>query len=92
MVYPAEDRKHHARVALKVLEPELAAARGPERFLREIELAASLTHPQIRPLHDSGTAAGQLYYVMPHSEGESLRERRALKRRGPFEEVRNRFR
>ncbi len=88
-VYLAQDRKHHRRVALKVLKPELAAALGPERFLREIEIAASLTHPHILPLHDSGTAAGQLYYVMPHIEGESLRDRLARERRVPLEEVRN---
>src|SRR5213593_2320307 len=80
-VYLAEDLKHHRQVAIKVLKPELAAALGPERFLREIELAARLTHPHIVPLHDSGEAAGFLFYVMPYIEGESLRER--LEREGP---------
>src|SRR5256885_2788197 len=57
-VYLAQDRKHHRPVAIKVLKPELAAALGPERFLREIDTAARLTHPHILPLHDSGEAAG----------------------------------
>lgn len=74
-VYLAEDLKHHRKVAVKVLRPELAATLGPERFVREIEIAASLTHPHILPMHDSGEAAGFLYYVMPYIEGESLRER-----------------
>ena len=74
-VYLAEDLKHHRPVALKVLKPELAAVLGPERFLREIELAARLTHPHILPLHDSGNADGFLYYTMPYVEGESLRDR-----------------
>src|SRR5438874_10665897 len=81
-VYLARDLKHGRRVAIKVLKPELAAALGPERFLREIELAARLTHPHILPLHDSGQAGGFLYYVMPYIEGESLRER--LEREGPL--------
>ncbi len=74
-VYLARDLKHHRLVAIKVLRPELAAALGPERFLREIETAAGLNHPHILPLHDSGEAAGFLYYVMPFVEGETLRDR-----------------
>ena len=74
-VYLAEDLKLHRKVALKVLRPELAAALGPERFLREIKIAANLTHPHILPLHDSGEADGFLYYVMPYVDGESLRDR-----------------
>ena len=74
-VYLAEDLKHHRRVALKVLLPDLAATVGAERFLREIELAARLQHPNILPVHDSGEADGFLYYVMPYVEGESLRDR-----------------
>jgi serine/threonine-protein kinase len=74
-VYLAEDLKHHRQVAIKVLRPELAASLGVERFVREIEIAANLTHPHILPLHDSGEADGFLYYVMPYVEGESLRER-----------------
>ncbi len=74
-VYLAEDLKHHRQVALKVLQPEVASALGPERFLREIQIAAGLTHPHILPLFDSGQAAGFLYYVMPYVSGESLRQR-----------------
>lgn len=74
-VYVAEDLKHHRTVAVKVLRPELAAVLGPERFLREIEIAANLNHPHILPLHDSGSAGGFLYYVMPLVEGESLRDK-----------------
>src|SRR5512135_2016615 len=81
-VYLAEDRKHHRQVAVKVLRPEVVAALGPERVLREIEIAAPLNHPHILPLLDSGLAGkrgtGQatfLYYVMPYVEGESLRDR-----------------
>src|SRR3989454_11561278 len=74
-VYLGQDLKHHRAVAIKVLRPELAAALGPERFVREIEIAAGLTHPHILPLHDSGEADGFLYYVMPFVEGESLRDR-----------------
>jgi serine/threonine protein kinase/tetratricopeptide (TPR) repeat protein len=74
-VYLAQDTKHDRLVALKVLHPDLAASLGPERFLREIKLAAKLNHPHILGLHDSGEADGFLYYVMPYIEGESLRER-----------------
>jgi TolB-like protein/Flp pilus assembly protein TadD len=74
-VYLAEDLKHHRPVAIKVLLPTLAAAIGPERFLREIEVTARLNHPHILPLLDSGEADGLLFYVMPFVEGESLRER-----------------
>jgi Tol biopolymer transport system component len=82
LVYLAEDVKHHRQVALKILRPELAAALGAERFLREIQIAARLTHPNILPLLDSGDADGTLFYVMPFVEGESLRER--LVREGPL--------
>ena len=74
-VYLAQDSKHDRVVALKVLHPDLAASLGPDRFLREIKLAARLNHPHILPLFDSGSADGMLYYVMPYVEGESLRER-----------------
>jgi serine/threonine-protein kinase len=74
-VYLAHDLKHGRQVALKVLRPELAAALGPERFLREIQLTARLQHPHILPLFDSGETAEQLWYVMPYVEGESLRQR-----------------
>jgi serine/threonine-protein kinase len=74
-VYLAQDLRHNRPVAIKVLRPELAATLGPDRFVREIEIAAPLSHPHILPLHDSGEADGLLYYVMPYVEGESLRER-----------------
>ena len=79
-VYLALDLKLHRRVAIKVLRPELAASLGNERFLREIQIAARLSHPHILPLHDSGDAGGQLFYAMPYVEGESLRQR--LEREG----------
>ena len=74
-MYLADDVRHHRKVAVKVLRPDLAATLGPERFLREIEIAAGLTHPHILPLHDSGEAEGFLFYVLPYVEGESLRDR-----------------
>src|SRR5947208_415931 len=83
-VYLAQDLKHHRPVAIKVLRPELAAALGAERFLREIETAAKLTHPHILPLHDSGEAAGFLFYVMPYVEGESLRDRLSREKQLPL--------
>jgi serine/threonine-protein kinase len=66
-VFLAEDLKHHRKVAIKVLHPELAATLGAERFLHEIEIVAGLQHPQILPLYDSGEAEGLLYYVMPQT-------------------------
>ncbi len=74
-VYLAEDLKHHRKVGVKVLRPELAAVLGAERFLREIKVTANLQHPHILPLHDSGEADSFLYYVMPYVEGESLRDK-----------------
>jgi eukaryotic-like serine/threonine-protein kinase len=74
-VYLAEDVRHRRKVALKLLHPELSAVLGVERFLKEIELTASLQHPHILPLFDSGSADGQLFYVMPYVEGETLRAR-----------------
>ncbi|MGE5926648.1 MAG: protein kinase domain-containing protein, partial [Gemmatimonadota bacterium] len=74
-VYLADDLRHRRKVAIKVLRPELAASLGPDRFVREIEVAAQLTHPHILPLHDSGATDGFLYYVMPYIDGESLRAR-----------------
>ncbi|HWG32899.1 MAG TPA: protein kinase [Gemmatimonadaceae bacterium] len=79
-VYLAEDLKHHRKVAIKVLHPELSAVLGPERFLKEIELTANLQHPHILPLFDSGSASGLLYYIMPYVDGETLRAR--LEREG----------
>jgi len=86
-VYLAEDLKHDRRVAVKVLRPELAAALGAERFLREIQIAAVLAHPHILPLHDSGEADGFIYYVMPFVEGETLRDRLTRQRQLPIEEA-----
>ena len=73
-VYLARDLKHDRPVALKVLPPEIAAGLGPDRFIREIQVAAQLQHPHILPLYDSGQAAGVLYYVTPYVEGESLQD------------------
>jgi serine/threonine-protein kinase len=87
IVYLAEDLKHHRKVAVKVLRPELSAALGPERFLREIEIEARLTHPHILPLYDSGEAGGFLYYVMPYIEGESLRDRLDREKQLPVEDA-----
>ncbi len=86
-VYLADDLKHNRKVAVKVLRPELAAALGSERFLREIEIAAALTHPHILPLHDSGEAGGFLYYVMPYIEGDSLRDRLVREKQLPVEDA-----
>jgi eukaryotic-like serine/threonine-protein kinase len=79
-VYLARDLRHHREVAIKVLSDEMAAGIGADRFLREIRLAASLHHPNILPLYDSGEADGQFYYVMPVAMQESLRDR--LRRHG----------
>ncbi len=74
-VYLARDLKHGRDVAIKVIRPELSVSLGHDRFLREIEIAARLRHPNIVPLYDSGEIAGSLYFVMPYEEGPSLRER-----------------
>jgi eukaryotic-like serine/threonine-protein kinase len=74
-VYLAEDLKHDRKVAVKVLKPELAAVLGAERFVQEIKTTASLQHPHILPLFDSGTADGFLFYVMPFIKGETLRDK-----------------
>ncbi len=86
-VYLADDIKHRRRVAIKVLRPELAAALGAERFLREIETTANLRHPNILPLYDSGDADGFLFYVMPYVEGESLGDRLARERQLPISDA-----
>ena len=85
-VFLAQDVKHRRLVALKVLRPDVAATVGPERFVREIDIAAHLTHPHILALHDSGSAAGFLYYVMPFIEGDTLRERLTRETRLPAPE------
>ncbi len=76
-VYLAEDLKHHRLVAIKVLREDLGVSLGPERFAREITIAAGLTHPLILAVHDSGEADGRLFYVMPFVDGPSLRQRLA---------------
>jgi serine/threonine protein kinase/Flp pilus assembly protein TadD len=86
-VYRALDRKHDRPVAIKVLHPYLAVNLGPERFLREIQIAAQLQHPHIVPLYDSGQAGDLLYYVMPYVEGESLRQRLEREQRLPIEDA-----
>jgi eukaryotic-like serine/threonine-protein kinase len=86
-VYLAQDLRHDRPVALKVLLPELASTLGPERFQREIRLAARLQHPHILTVHDSGETAGQLWFTMPFVEGESLRDRLRRERQLPVEDA-----
>src|SRR5215210_2323664 len=91
-VYLAEDLRHHRQVAIKVLHPELGAVLGAERFLREIGIAARLSHPRILPLHDSGTldlGLGRpvLFYAMPYVAGRSLRERLQEELQLPIDEA-----
>jgi hypothetical protein len=86
-VYHAHDLRHQRDVALKVLLPGLAAQVGAERFLKEIRIAARLTHPHIVALYDSGEAAGFLYYVMPYLPEPSLRQRLATTRRMSMDEA-----
>ncbi len=86
-VYLAEDRKHHRKVAVKVLRPELSAVLGGERFLKEIEVTASLQHPNILPLYDSGATESFLYYVMPFVEGETLRDKLAREKQLSVDET-----
>jgi serine/threonine-protein kinase len=87
VVYLAQDLRHDRPVALKVLLPELAATLGPERFQREIKLAARLQHPHILTVHDSGEAAGRLWFTMPFVEGESLRDRLRRERQLPVDDA-----
>src|SRR5690242_16137116 len=82
-VYLAQDIRHFRQVAVKVLDPELGAVLGAERFLAEIRVTAALQHPNLLPLFDSGEAAGLLFYVMPYVEGESLRRRLDRERQLP---------
>ena len=83
-VYLAHDIKHDRDVAIKVLRDDVAASVGRERFLREIQLAAKLSHPHILPLYDSGDADGTLFYVMPVVQGQSLRDRLDTQRQLPI--------
>jgi serine/threonine protein kinase len=64
-VYLARDARHGRTVAIKVISPEIVSGIGLDQFHREICIVARLTHPNILPLHDSGDAAGQPFYVMP---------------------------
>src|SRR5687768_1495434 len=86
-VYLAHDLKHDPPLALKVLHPQLAATLGPDRFLREIKLAARLQHPHILTVLDSGETAGRLWFTMPYVEGESLRDRLRRERQLPVEDA-----
>jgi tRNA A-37 threonylcarbamoyl transferase component Bud32 len=86
-VFLAEDVRHRRKVAVKVVHPELAAVLGAERFLAEIHVTAALQHPHILPLFDSGQADGQLFYVMPYVEGESLRSRLNREHQLPIDEA-----
>ena len=86
-VYLADDLKHERKIALKALKPELATVVGAERFLAEIKTTANLQHPHILPLHDSGEADSFLYYVMPHVEGETLRDRLDREHQLPVDEA-----
>src|SRR3954470_5974137 len=86
-VYLARDVKHDRNVAIKVLDPELGAVLGAERFLSEIKVTANLQHPNLLPLFDSGAAEGLLYYVMPYVEGERLRARLEREKQLPVDEA-----
>ncbi len=86
-VYLADDQKHHRKVAVKVLRPEVGELLGPDRFTREIRVAAALNHPHILPLYDSGEVDGLLFYVMPYVRGESLRQRLDREKQLPVADV-----
>jgi serine/threonine protein kinase len=86
-VFLAQDVRHNRPVAVKVLHPQLAVSLGPDRFLREIQIAARLQHPHIVPLYDSGRAGDLLYYVMPFVDGESLRQRLEREKTLPVDEA-----
>src|SRR5437868_6180984 len=86
-VYLARDLRHDRLVALKLLNPELGAVLGVERFLSEIRVTANLQHPNLLPLFDSGEVDGLLFYVMPYIEGESLRARLSREKQLPVDEV-----
>ncbi len=86
-VYLAKDVRHGRSVAIKVLRSDLSASIGAERFVREIKLAASLQHPGILGLYESGQTDGMVYYVMPYVEGESLRDRLNREKQLPIAEA-----
>ena len=83
----ARDLRHGRQVAVKVFQPDIAATLGAERFLREVRIAASLTHPHILGVHDSGEADGFLYYVMPYIRGGSLADRIARQGELPVQDA-----
>ena len=85
MVYLARDVSADRLVAIKVLRPELSATVQEDRFVREVSIATRLTHPNILPVLESGTADGLLYFVMPHVDGESLRARLDRERQLPID-------
>jgi Protein kinase domain len=87
-VHLARDLRHHRDVALKMLRPGLGVALGPERFRREITLAAGLQHPHILSVYDSGeTATGELWFTMMYVDGESLRDRIRREHQLPLEDA-----
>ena len=86
-VYLARDIKHSRPVALKILDPDLGAVLGVERFLAEIRVTANLQHPNLLPLFDSGEINGTLFYVMPYVEGESLRDRLSREKQLPISDA-----
>ena len=87
LVFLARDTRHDRPIALKVLRPELSASIGADRFLREIQIEASLQHPHILPLYDSGRTNGTLYYTMPYVDGETLRQRLEREKQLPLDDV-----
>lgn len=86
-VYLARDLRHDRLVAVKVLDPELGAVLGVERFVSEIRVTANLRHPNLLPLFDTGAAGALLYYVMPYVDGESLRARLDREKQLPVDEA-----
>jgi serine/threonine protein kinase len=89
VVYRARDERLQRRVAIKVLPPELAFQQDiRQRFTREAQTAARLSHPHIVPIHSVGEGQNLVYFVMGYVDGESLAAR--IRRRGPLpiEEVR----
>src|SRR6266496_3195454 len=87
VVHLAEEKKHARKVAIKILKPEFTASVGAERFLREIGIAARLSHPHIVPLIDSGESDGHPYYVSPFIPGGSLRDRLNREKKLPVDDA-----
>src|SRR2546427_628617 len=88
-VYLAHDMRHNRKVAIKVMQPELAVLIGAARFLKEIETTANLQHPHILPLFDSGQVEGTVFYVMPYVQGESLRGASVIALRSQVQSLRD---